>query len=206
MTELAIYAYLFHQSNLLPFPPSPLHECPSHSPWLPVLHFKPPSSPSSRLLGPLHYQKPLQGHILYPIRNLFGGHFYRAYVIMKRNCSQLRVRNLSSDSLFFFLQNPWHQQHWMESMEDLSGFSFSVSFPNGFILESKVHLLNSELPKDEKKMLFFFQHVRDFSNAFFVFKLLKSSFVWKFQTWHLWYITLSKECMLCLVWRNLVLK
>lgn len=56
----------------------------------------------------------------------------------------------------------------MESMEDLSGFSFSVSFPNGFILESKVHLLNSELPKGEKKCYFFFQHVRDFSNAFFL--------------------------------------
>lgn len=166
MRELAIYACLFHQSNLLPFPPSPLHKCPSHSPWLPVLHFKPPSSPSSRLLGPLHYQKPLQGLILYPIRNLFGGHFYRAYVIMKRNCSQLRVRNLSSDSLFFFLQNPWHQQHWMESMEDLSGFSFSVSFPNGFILESKVHLLNSELPKGEKKCYFFFSMSEIFQMLF----------------------------------------
>ena len=31
-----------------------------------------------------------------------GTIFYRAYVVMKRNCSQLRVRNLSSYSLFFF--------------------------------------------------------------------------------------------------------
>ena len=141
--------------------------------------------------------------ISYILSGIFlGTNFYRAYMIMKRNCSQLRVRNLSSYSLFFFfpLQNPWYQQHLVESMEDLSGFSFSVSFPNGFILESKIHLLNSELPKGEKKCYFFFQDVRDFSNTFFlVFKLLKSSFVWKFQTWHLWYITLSKECMLCLV-------
>lgn len=175
MRELAVVswcAYLFHQSNPLPFPPSPLHGFPSHSLWLPVLHFKSPSSPSSRLLGPLHHQKPLQGHILYPIGNLFGGHFYRAYVIMKRNCSQLRVRNLSSDSLFFFffLQNPWHQQHWIESMEDLSGFSFSVSFPDGFILESKVHLLNSELPKGEKKC-YFFSACQRFFKCFFCLQI-----------------------------------
>ena len=31
-----------------------------------------------------------------------GTIFYRAYVVMKRNCSQLRVTNLSSYSLFFF--------------------------------------------------------------------------------------------------------
>ena len=68
----------------------------------------------------------------------------------------------------------------------------------------KVHLPNSELPKGEKNVIF--SAGQRFFKCFFVFELLKSSFVWKYQTWHFWYITLSKECVLCLVGRNLVLK
>lgn len=49
----------------------------------------------------------------------------------------------------------------------------------------KAHLPNSELPKGEKSVIF--SAGQRFFKCFFVFELLKSSFVWKYQTWHFWY-------------------
>lgn len=204
---MALLSYLFHQPRpaLSPNPLPTLLGTQHSIPSLP-----PPSlnQVNGAIALPKISARP-HSYILPGISRIcLGPIFYRTYVMMRRNRSQLTETQVFWYPVLFFSKahginsNEWNP--WKISLASLSQFHSQMDL---FWKVNKGHLPNSELPKGEKKnAIFFFQQSRDFFKCFFVFRLLKSSFVWKFQTWRLWYITPNKECVPCLVWRNLVLK
>lgn len=164
---MALLSYLFHQPRpaLSPNPLPTLLGTQHSIPSLP-----PPSlnQVNGAIALPKISARP-HSYILPGISRIcLGPIFYRTYVMMRRNRSQLTETQVFWYPVLFFSKahginsNEWNP--WKISLASLSQFHSQMDL---FWKVNKGHLPNSELPKGEKKnAIFFFQQSRDFSNAF----------------------------------------